>query len=124
MNSVTYLLASRYLSNSTQQQTIWRMMLISFISIFIGSFSLTLVTAIMNGFEHTVHQKMQNIHPAATIYTPMPIAVDAVQRVIKNEFPETTNCIYRAHIFNYSTLKTYTDKINFYPVAVRVEEVI
>ena len=73
MNAATYLLARRYLWNSTKEHTLWIMIIISFLSIGIGSFSLTLVTAIMNGFEQAVHTKMKTIHPAATIYNNFPI---------------------------------------------------
>ena len=89
MKTIIYLLASRYLWNSKKEHTICAMMLIAGMSIFIGAFSLALVTAIMNGFEYCVHEKMQNIHPQATIYSYRdPIAVDAVQEVISTEFPE------------------------------------
>ena len=88
MKSVTYLLARRYLWNRHQEHTISLMTLIAGISIFIGSFSLALVTAIMNGFEYTVHEKMKNIHPSATIYAHDPLNVDAITSAITKEFPE------------------------------------
>lgn len=91
MNTVTFLLARRYLSSSSKHQTIASMVIISFISIFIGAFSLALVTAVMNGFEQTVHKKMQNIHPSASIYASGPIAVDAVKQVLEQEFPMITS---------------------------------
>jgi lipoprotein-releasing system permease protein len=90
MKSVTYLLARRYLWNRHQEHTISLMILIAGISIFIGSFSLALVTAIMNGFEYTVHEKMKNIHPSATIYAHDPLNIDAIAAVISKEFPEVT----------------------------------
>ncbi len=88
MKSVTYLLAHRYLWNRHQEHTISLMILIAGISIFIGSFSLALVTAIMNGFEYTVHEKMKNIHPSATIYARDPLNSDAIATVIAKEFPQ------------------------------------
>ncbi len=65
------------------------MAVITFISIFIGTFSLALITAIMNGFEQTIHKKMQNIHPQASIYSSgAPLNINAIHDVIKKEFPE------------------------------------
>lgn len=90
MKSVTYLLARRYLWNHHQEHTISLMIFIAGISIFIGSFSLALVTAIMNGFEYTVHEKMKNIHPTATIYGRDPLQVDTIATMIAQEFPTIT----------------------------------
>lgn len=88
MKSVTYLLAHRYLWSRNQEHTISLMILIASISIFIGSFSLALITSIMHGIEYTVHEKMKNIHPSATIYAQHPLNVDAISNVIKKEFPQ------------------------------------
>ena len=67
------------------------MIIITCLSIFIGTFSLALITAIMNGFEKTVHTKMQNIHPQATIYSSgSPLNLDAIETLIKKEFQEVT----------------------------------
>ena len=89
MNAIVLLLATRYFWKRKKESTISLMMIISSISIFVGAFALALVTAIMNGFEYTIHKKIQNIHPAATIYSHInPISVDAVQNLIINEFPE------------------------------------
>ena len=90
MKSVTYLLAHRYLWNRTSEHTISFMMLITAISIFIGAFSLTLITAIMHGFEKTMHEKIQHIHPSATIYSQNPLQVAAISNVIAQEFPAIT----------------------------------
>lgn len=65
------------------------MVIITMLSIFIGSFSLTLITAIMNGFEQSVYTSMQNIHPQATIYSSgSPLSVQAIEDLLKDEFPE------------------------------------
>ncbi len=90
MKSVTYLLAHRYIGNRHHEHTISIMTLIAGISIFIGSFSLALVTAIMNGFEYTVHEKMKNIHPTATIFSRDPLNVEAIKQLIIREFPAIT----------------------------------
>ncbi len=89
MKSVSFFIASRYLLKSRYEKSISTMAIIACMSIFIGTFSLALITAIMNGFEKTIHLKMQNIHPQATIYSSgPPINVRAVRTVLKKEFPE------------------------------------
>jgi len=65
------------------------MTIISFMSIMVGTFSLALVTAVMNGFEIATHEKMQSIHAQATIQAGgHAINYDAIHAVIINEFPE------------------------------------
>lgn len=81
-------MASRYLLGSTYEKSLSMMIIITFISIFIGSFSLALTTAVMNGFEKAIHEKMQNIHPQVTIYSAgSPLKTSAIDSVIKKEFP-------------------------------------
>ncbi len=63
MNYLIRLLAWRYVStSSTESNTISTMTAICFLSMLIGAFALTLVSAIMNGFEHSMQAKMQGIH--------------------------------------------------------------
>lgn len=65
------------------------MALICFIGIFIGSFSLALITAIMNGFQVEVHGKMQGIHAQVIIrgYGES-LNPETLNPVLHNEFPE------------------------------------
>jgi ABC-type transport system, involved in lipoprotein release, permease component len=88
MNKASFLLAMRYMRASSHQSTISTMTLICFISIMVGSFALALVTAIMNGFEYTVHEKMQGIHSHAIIRSADNLNYDAISAVISQEFPE------------------------------------
>lgn len=89
MKSAPLLLAYRYFWSRKHEQTVSFMMTVAGISIFIGSFSLTLITAVMNGFEYAIHQKIQNIHAPATIYSyGDPLAVDAVRQMLTTHFPE------------------------------------
>src|SRR3972149_2036827 len=89
MKNITLLLATRYLLRSTYEKTISTMTIISFMSIMVGTFSLALVTAVMNGFEIATHEKMQSIHAQATIQAGgHAINYDAIHAVIINEFPE------------------------------------
>ncbi len=65
------------------------MIRISFIAILIGSFSLALVTAIMYGFETTIHEKMQGIHAQIILRSyGNALDVDAIETVLDKEFPE------------------------------------
>ncbi len=60
------LLAWRFLKSS-HEKSISAMLRICFISIVIGTGSLTLIAAIMNGFEQATHKKLQGIHADITI---------------------------------------------------------
>ncbi len=89
MKSLSWYLAYRYLSFKKGEYAISTMAIIAFISIAIGSGALALITAIMNGFQVSIHEKMQNIHPQATIYSYKdPIAFDALKKALSKEFPE------------------------------------
>jgi lipoprotein-releasing system permease protein len=65
------------------------MVKICFIGIFIGTCSLALVMAIMEGFEHVTHEKMQGIH-AQLIMKSSGNLLDAhsIEPILKKEFPE------------------------------------
>ena len=56
------LLAFRFLKSSSQEQSISTMLKICFISIVLGTGSLTLVAAIMKGFEAATHKKLKGVH--------------------------------------------------------------
>ncbi len=65
------------------------MALICFLGIFIGAFSLALITAIMHGFEVVVHEKMQGIHAQVIIRAHgEPLNMAALGPVLKQEFPD------------------------------------
>ncbi len=81
------------------------MTIICFLGIFIGSFSLALITAIMNGFEVAIHQKMQTIHANIIIESyKNDIDLDVLGRVLRTEFPEITAISPLAH--HHILLKT------------------
>ncbi len=89
MNSIALWLAWRSLLASSYQKSISPMVIVCFSSIFIGAFSLALVTAIMNGFEIATHEKMQGIHAQVIIrgYGES-LNIGALKEVLKNEFPQ------------------------------------
>lgn len=67
--SISLFLATRYLfAKSTS--SIKTMIAICFFSIFIGTFSLALITSIMRGFEYETHKKLQGIYPSLFIKAP------------------------------------------------------
>lgn len=89
MNLIPFFIAQKTLFSSVYQKGISTMTLTCFTGIFIGSFSLALVTAIMHGFEVVVHEKMQGIHAQLMIRAyGKPINFDVLTPVLKKEFPE------------------------------------
>jgi len=93
MHSISRMIAWRYIIRSTHDGSISTMAIISFLGIFVGSFSLALVTAIMHGFEIETQKKMQGIHAQATIHAyDEPIDSAALIPVLMREFPEIVAC--------------------------------
>lgn len=91
MNITTFFLAQRMLLAHVYQKSISTMTIICFAGIFVGSFCLALVTAIMNGFEVAIHEKMQSIHSNIIIQSYRgSIDIDVLGPVLKKEFPEIT----------------------------------
>ncbi|HLW73040.1 MAG TPA: FtsX-like permease family protein [Candidatus Babeliales bacterium] len=91
MNMTAFFLAQRILFTHIYQKSISTMTIICFIGIFIGSFSLALVTAIMNGFEVVIHEKMQGIHSNLIIQSyKNDININVLTKVLHKEFPEIT----------------------------------
>lgn len=65
------------------------MTIICFIGIFIGSFALAMVTAVMNGFEVAIHEKMQGIHANIIIQSHRNgINIDVLTSILHKEFSE------------------------------------
>lgn len=89
MNRSVWLIAWRYLLGTKDEKSISIMVKICFLSILIGSCSLALVMAVMDGFEKATHEKMQGIHAQVLIKTESDtLNVDAIAHVLKEEFPE------------------------------------
>lgn len=91
MNYSIWLIAQRYLIGSRNERSISIMVKICFLGIFIGSCSLALVMAVMDGFEQATHEKIQGIH-AHLIMKSNGKALDAkaIGAIIEHEFPEIT----------------------------------
>ncbi len=89
MNTVSLLLAWRYVYSRKQERTISWMVVICFSSILVGSFALALVTAIMNGFEQETCKKLQGIHAAISIDAHGELLDwKAIKKVLDEEFPQ------------------------------------
>jgi lipoprotein-releasing system permease protein len=87
MSYITTLLVKRFLQGALQEKSIALMIRICFMSIMIGSFSLALVAAIMNGFEETTRQKLQGVNADIFIKSfDKPIAYNKVRSVILEEY--------------------------------------
>lgn len=89
MNYSIWLIAMRYLVGTRNERNISTMVKICFLGIFIGSGSLAMVMAVMDGFERATHEKMQGIH-ANLIMKSSDGALDvqAIGPIIEKEFPE------------------------------------
>lgn len=89
MNTTAFFLAQRILLGHVYQKSISTMTVVCFVGIFVGSFSLALITAIMNGFEVAIHEKMQGIHANIIIESyKNNINTDVLALVLQKEFPE------------------------------------
>jgi lipoprotein-releasing system permease protein len=106
MNSIVFFIAWRSLLASTYEKIISPIVLICFISIFIGSFSLALVTAIMHGFEVVVHEKLQGIQPQITIISPhnQQLNINTLKPILEDEFPEI--CAWSPSTTRYALILT------------------
>lgn len=87
--SLARLLAWRYLTRSSDKDSISTMVLLCLLGIGVGSFALTLVSAVARGAEYTLHQKMQGLHADIIIrgYGEQ-LNVSAIQTILTRSFPE------------------------------------
>lgn len=105
MKNISSLLAWRYLWATSEEKSIATMVKICFVGIAVGTFALALVSAVMRGFEYTIHAKMQNIHPQLMIRSHGPeLNVEKIQTVLKREFPEVVTMSPLAH--EYAIIKS------------------
>src|SRR5690606_11203262 len=104
MNKTTFFLAKKILLTNKYQKSISTMTFICFIGIFIGSFSLALVTAIMHGFEIAIAEKMQGIHSHLIIDGHgQSINFAALTPVLLKEFPEIIS--FSPHTIRHTLIK-------------------
>ena len=88
MNKLIFMLAWRYLIGTKNENNISTMVLVCFLGILIGSFSLAIVASVMNGFEQVTHKKIQSIHPQIIINSNnQKLMFEKISSVLKKEFP-------------------------------------
>ncbi len=108
MNYKLWFVAWRYLVGSTAYTSIRTMAVVCFISIFIGSCALGLVTAVMRGFEAVTHKAIQGIHATALMRSKDgDLNVPAIATVLTREFPAVVGYSPQAmnQVIMYSTIK-------------------
>ncbi len=89
MRFLSLFFAYRFFKSSTHERSISSMMLVCFLALMIGSFSLTLVLAIMNGFEQETHKKLQGIHSDIIVRAHgKSLAYEKIRSVLKQEFAD------------------------------------
>ncbi len=92
--SLSSFIAWRYLRFPEKDHNITVMMRICFLGIFIGTFSLMLTLIITNGFEKTIHEKMQGISAQFIINSfGNKLDYNEVKTALLKEFPTTIAAI-------------------------------
>lgn len=89
MNYLATTLAWRYLTQHDQNNRMKLMLFVCFTGIFIGSFSLCLVLAVMNGFQQATYTALKNINPELEMHAfGEELAAPAIAEILTAEFPE------------------------------------
>ncbi|MFC1894825.1 FtsX-like permease family protein [Candidatus Dependentiae bacterium] len=87
MINISKFLSNKYFKFQKKDRNISLMMKVCFLGIFIGTFSLMLTLIIMNGFEKTIHKKMQGINSQFIIYSPNnKLDYKNIKNFLKKEF--------------------------------------
>ncbi len=99
MKNIAALLAHKYLKFKNKDRNISLMIKVCFLGIFIGTFSLMLTLIIMNGFEKTIHEKMQGINSQIIVYSPGDkIDYQVLKSVLLKEFGDDIQAISASSI--------------------------
>lgn len=94
MNSLIPSIAWHYLRFKRKDKNISLMIKICFTGIIIGTFSLMLTLIVTNGFEKTIHEKMQGINAQIIINSPQgKLAIDSLRTMLKQEFPNEIEAV-------------------------------
>jgi lipoprotein-releasing system permease protein len=93
--------AVRYLWTTDKKSPLAALVKLCFWSIMLGTFFLTLIAAIIQGFQHATYTTLQNIHADLVISAPHNehLNFDAINQVLTNEFPEIQAAAPRASSF-------------------------
>lgn len=107
---IVFFLALRFLSSSSEK-TISLMAKICFFSIAIGAFALTLVAAIMNGFEKATHDKLQSIHSDVIIQARgQALNIEKINNVLNTEFKNQIFA-FSPQSINHALIKKVKNKV-------------
>lgn len=89
MNTLSLLIAWRYLRGTAYDNNVSTMVRICFLSILIGSFALALVSAVKNGYEQALYKKMQGIHAQIIMRAHgKQLNIDAINDLLVQQFPQ------------------------------------
>jgi lipoprotein-releasing system permease protein len=92
MKKLLPLLVWRYIRGARDEHSIATMIQLCFLSMLIGSGSLALVMAIMNGFEKATYEKMQGIHAHITMRIPEQAGeYEKISSILTKQFPEISS---------------------------------
>ena len=126
MNTLSYLIARRYLRGVHHEKSIAQMASICFLGILIGSFSLALVMAVMNGFEKVTHEKFQGIHAQVIIRSHGDqLNVEELSAVLQHEFPDiaaTSSSTYKQVIIQHVRSKDISNVVMLKGIEPQREE--
>ncbi len=115
---LSLLLALRFLRSSSQEKTISVMIKICFFSILIGTCALTLVAAIMNGFEEATSKKLQGIHSDITINAyDQAIDYEKLKKVLDTEYANTIQAASPTSI-NQIIIQTSSNETQAYTICL------
>ncbi len=93
-DSLSWLMAWRYLRYKTKDSNIAVMIKVCFLGILVGTFALMLTLIITNGFEKVIHEKMRGINAPIIINSPgNKLDFDGVAAAITKEFPTRIRAI-------------------------------
>ncbi|EKD23230.1 MAG: hypothetical protein ACD_82C00191G0001 [uncultured bacterium] len=93
MKNLPLFLAWRYLIGAKKEKSISTMVIICFLGIFIGTFALSLIASIMNGFETVTHEKIKSINPQIIMHSNgQELNFAAIKKTLNKDFPEIEAC--------------------------------
>lgn len=88
--SPTFFLAQRFLRASHTEKTLGTMVALCFASIALSSCALTLIAAIMQGFDNATYTTLQGVQPDLIITSAQPLRFNTITHALKNDFTEIT----------------------------------
>ncbi len=90
---LSWFIARRFLRVASTEKNIRSMLQICFMSIFIGTFALALVAAIMNGFEKETYKKLQGINADLIIRSREQLDFEKIKKVLESKFAKEIEAI-------------------------------